>query len=380
MPTNRDLFGQTISPAQHVYLKNSDPAAAEKLLLKVSLQNLSQYPGEAPSEYFDITLREGSTLDLVFEYAQVPRGSFLWAPTFEHYSRNSVLHLNTANNDYYQNGIPQVADSIEAAADWIRNVRSALKKPTLRAIGSSMGAYAALLFGNLAKADFIFAFSPNIRGTVRFLGKEIPYRAIGDVLPRIADRSLITFGAFELVDYEPISHCLQAGLRLNDISLLGNVHGNSSSIRLDQIIIADGAVMAQDVLINPYNTPLDTKLINNLATAYRLIGTKQHADALNILQAAAKVDTLNPEFQYRLAVHMYLAGRPDEALAAAHEAIRLMQYHNTVAGSDILGASTDFRRKVIHDYSSLLGFTELKAISGLFDRIPKALVRTDLPA
>jgi len=366
MPVNRDLFGHGISPAQHGYLES--PGTAGKLLLKVSLQNLSQYPGAVPSEYFDIVLRDGGTLDLVFEYAQVPRGSFNWMPMFERHSRNSVLHLNTANNDYYQNGIPEVADSIEAAACWMRTVKCALKKQTVRAVGSSMGAYAAMLFGDLVGADFIVAFSPNIGRKTNFFRKNIICRPIADALLRIYQQSIVTFGAFELSDYFPIWHSLEAGLHLDDISLLGNVHGNSRSVLVDKMIMADGPVPARDFLLNPYNTPLDAALIGDLANVSNLIFEQQHGDIVKILRSASAVDVLNPEFQYRLAVHLHLAGRPDEALAAIQEAGRLKVYHNTVAGFEILGPEANYRRKVMHDYAAHLGFAELKAISDLFAR------------
>src|SRR4051794_37574178 len=86
-----------------------------------TIQRLSQFPDAAPSPYFDFSLNSPDILDIAFTYAQVPAGIFSFQGDYRG-SPHSVLHLNTADNDYYQRGIPGATRSIEATAAWLRAI------------------------------------------------------------------------------------------------------------------------------------------------------------------------------------------------------------------------------------------------------------------
>jgi hypothetical protein len=130
-------------------------------LPQVYLQGLSSFPDNAPSPYakLDVGAHDDKVLDIRFCHCNVPVGHFTFSRVGRD-TRHSVLCLNTADNDWYQRGIPGISTSIETTATFLRKVISRLGCTYVRTIGSSMGGYAAVLFGDLLDADQIIACDP----------------------------------------------------------------------------------------------------------------------------------------------------------------------------------------------------------------------------
>ena len=88
-----------------------------------------------------------------------------YLPTFEFSSATeslvcSRLFLRDTLSLWYQAGIPELGDSPDHVADYIRSVVNDLKIDRIVTIGNSAGGYAALLFGALLQADEVHAFAP----------------------------------------------------------------------------------------------------------------------------------------------------------------------------------------------------------------------------
>ena len=79
--------------------------------------------------------------------------------------RDKILHnllfLRVPTNDWYQNGIPGLADSHDATITAIRTLATANRITDIYTCGSSMGAYGALLYGTDLNCKAL-AFNPEI--------------------------------------------------------------------------------------------------------------------------------------------------------------------------------------------------------------------------
>lgn len=69
-----------------------------------------------------------------------------------------IIFLNSDVPQWYRTGIPGIPGGIRGAVKSILNFKSDVNANRLVMTGSSMGAYGALLFGSMAKADEVLAF------------------------------------------------------------------------------------------------------------------------------------------------------------------------------------------------------------------------------
>lgn len=74
----------------------------------------------------------------------------------------NVLLLRDPSMSWYLQGIESLGHSVEALAEFVRAEQRQLQCCKLYTLGSSMGGYAALLFGHLLQADVALAFGPQI--------------------------------------------------------------------------------------------------------------------------------------------------------------------------------------------------------------------------
>jgi SAM-dependent methyltransferase/pyruvate-formate lyase-activating enzyme len=318
-------------------------------------------PGDTPSEYFKFNLRSPKTLDIAFTHALEPAGSFDFGFLYDGSSK-SVLYLNTTDMDYYQNGIPGVTRSIEETVSWIQAIKATFGFEVVRTIGQSMGGYAALVFGDLLEADMVLAISPVIGREYTLLGKSASFRDPSEAILRLKDKAIITFGAFEAIEYLFIAQCLAIGMELDDLWLVGNGHASAGSLDLSRFVTANGRVPGRELLLNPHPTPFGPDMISEIASVHHHIGARRDDRVVDILGRAAELDAMNPGFRYRRGVHLALLGRGDEAVADIREAMALNDYHINKVGSDILGMEADLKKKAVRDYGTLLGFAHLKTV------------------
>merc|ERR1712048_1004037 len=73
-----------------------------------------------------------------------------------------TLFLRDPTMSWYLLGIEGMADSPQGVAAFINREQQRLGTPRLLTMGSSMGGYAALLIGSLARADVALAFGPQV--------------------------------------------------------------------------------------------------------------------------------------------------------------------------------------------------------------------------
>lgn len=79
-----------------------------------------------------------------------------------HPLRVHTLFLRDASMSWYLAGVDGLGDSVQEVADFIAHEREQLGAARLFTLGSSMGGYAALLFGHLLNADVALAFGPQV--------------------------------------------------------------------------------------------------------------------------------------------------------------------------------------------------------------------------
>jgi len=133
--------------------------ASPDRLLKIALQRLSSFPELPPSQYFHAAPGR-DRLDVFFSHANIAEGYHAWRGVGA--GTATQLFINTHQNDWYRNGVPDVTQSLIDTARWIEQACTFLKVSRVRLFGSSMGAYAAIAVGAELGADQVYAFDPEL--------------------------------------------------------------------------------------------------------------------------------------------------------------------------------------------------------------------------
>ncbi len=332
-------------------------------------QALSPSADDAPSPYLHLQPGHTATLDIAFSYTHTPGGQFTFSGPAGH-SPNTVLHLNVRDNDYYQSGIPGVTRSIEETATWLAALRREVGATRTRMIGASMGAYAALLFGDMLDADGIYAFSPVLKPGHLALGQQTRFRDISPLLSALMPRTVMTFGAFELGEYQFLLPCLAAGMQVREVTFLANFHPGLLSIRFDALFGSPDALPAAAMVDGQHRSGLDAGDVSMLAGLMDIVAGNSHAAAAAMLGPITRRDETNAGLLYRLGVHQALAGWTQAAAVSLRRSRALLQGITRACGRDVLGRDADLKQRSVRDYAHLLGFAPLKAIHDLLDLIP----------
>ncbi|WP_303830810.1 alpha/beta fold hydrolase [Asticcacaulis taihuensis] len=106
-------------------------------------------------------LPEAEWTVIVFSHLNYPAGKFAMSRELQDI-RASRIFVNCPSNAWYQQGIPDVAPSIDALVTLLLDIVRQLGGKKLVCIGMSMGGYAALLFGLLLKCEHILAFTAEL--------------------------------------------------------------------------------------------------------------------------------------------------------------------------------------------------------------------------
>ena len=332
----------------------------------LAAQRLSPSADLAPSPYLRLQPGGAATLDVAFTYTHIPAGEFTFSGPAAR-SPNHVLHLNVRDNDYYQRGIPGVTRSIQETARWIAAVRRDIGATSTRMIGASMGAYAALLFGDMLDADIIYAFSPVLKPGHLALGQDTQFRDISPRLPAVMARTVMTFGAFELGEYPFLLPCLRAGTRMAQVALLANFHPGLLSIRLEALFASAEPLAADAVIATPHRTALDDDDAAMLGGLMDVVARGDHAGVVAMLGPVTRRDAGNAGLLYRLGVHQALAGWPRAASLSFRRSRALLADIHGDGGADVLGADADLKTRSVRDYAHLLGFAPLRTVHALID-------------
>jgi len=119
-------------------------------------------------------------------------GGGLTMPTFDFFGLTRLLNysrimMRDESGTFYLKGIPGIAPGFEALLQRLQADIKQLAPDFLMVLGTSGGAYAAILFGHLLKADLVHAFSPFTNLDPRQdLSKWHEYSKLFDAKDRIA--------------------------------------------------------------------------------------------------------------------------------------------------------------------------------------------------
>ncbi|OYT16624.1 MAG: hypothetical protein B7C24_06835 [Bacteroidetes bacterium 4572_77] len=124
------------------------------------------------------------------------------------------VFIRDINRLYYHFGISKDISSIDAIVEWLNNFCEKDKYENIICIGSSMGGFAALLFGALLDVDVVHAFNPQTILSVNINEKKIGETQWLQHLKRLAvmTKDLNVKRYFEVADY------------INDTSGIYNVY------------------------------------------------------------------------------------------------------------------------------------------------------------
>lgn len=124
--------------------------------------------------------------------------------------RNLIL-FRDCNGSYYQKGVSPEVPTIPALLDWHQKFLTKLSHaPDRYCVGSSSGAYAAMLFGHLLKVKEVFAFAPptNLTSLLEQDKIDCPDRTYVDLKPLLATSNGVT--KYHVYYNESSSHDLEA--------------------------------------------------------------------------------------------------------------------------------------------------------------------------
>jgi pimeloyl-ACP methyl ester carboxylesterase len=108
---------------------------------------------------------------LLFAFGGIA-GKMAAFPPFEFFRLTSHLQVNKAyirdlNRSWYHSGLEGITQDIAGTVDYLEGIVSESETDRLVVFGSSMGGYAALLFGALLRAQATHSFSPHTSLTNR---------------------------------------------------------------------------------------------------------------------------------------------------------------------------------------------------------------------
>jgi len=166
---------------------------------------LSCFALAGPSYRLDL-VRDSSALLVIFSATGRHDGTFDF-DTIVFDRAMSILRVNDPVNGWYQHGVPGLGHSIDETCDLIGEIADDLGVDTICCMGSSMGAYAALLYGARLNAR-ILAFVPDTRLQVpwSYSRKMMPERAVPVVrdliqtLTRMQGVAQIVVGELDAMD------------------------------------------------------------------------------------------------------------------------------------------------------------------------------------
>jgi hypothetical protein len=331
------------------------------------------------SPYAKIIPGSSGTTDIVFSHANIPPGTFNLERTGARI--NSKILLNTHNNDCFQRGIPRIADSIDTAAPWLAQKVKELGGTTLRVIGLSAGASAAIVYGHLLGADAVISVAPEIElgipgyrshGWNPVKCYDPVWRNTAPLLPQLGRRLGVVFPAWDVSEFRS----LQAVMDVPDVNLtlVPDMHSGTRQLDWRRITAAPGAVdLAEMTLNGVYDWQLNRDQLWWGIAGYEAIG-KDDALADQVFADLLVADPTNPGFAYRAAIQKALLGDCGHAAwlwricagpmesTSATLAERYLEYRNMVSKQDfarlqefVISASANLTAPVVKPQVNLMG-------------------------
>lgn len=115
------------------------------------------------SEYIKI-IKKGESLPTILSFSSLDTKSGTFKPYNILLNEDAnIVFINGKGNTWYQDGIIGVSDNPEEAASSLVKYAREIGNGRAVTFGSSMGAYGAILYGILGKADGCYTFGPEIK-------------------------------------------------------------------------------------------------------------------------------------------------------------------------------------------------------------------------
>ncbi|ATQ70855.1 hypothetical protein CQW49_23165 (plasmid) [Methylosinus trichosporium OB3b] len=286
-------------------------------------------------------------LYMVFSHIGFPRGKFAQS-TLLSGARVDRLYLNTMDNDWYQRDIDQTADRL---AETI----SSLGPRRITCAGSSMGAYASMLFGCRLGAQRVIAVAPEIKigepwqrsfllnrtrvYDPRYTNLHDTIASASGVEIYVAAYDLIDLGGFDerLLDYAGVS-----------VKFLSGDHKVSERLDWRRLYAGDGDIGVHRLSELPCNMHDYTEAKRALHdgriddASKLLLSRCEWSDfapdfffaalympstnidaAIVLLQHALKLDSNSAQSLHQLGLCLAARGRRDEAVARFRDALAI---------------------------------------------------------
>jgi len=178
--------------------------------------------------------------ELVIVFSGVHARYFMGYNLLSHCSTNK-LFIRDPTKGWYNGKISGLSEDANELKKVIERVTSAFDKGKITILGSSMGGYAALLFGLQLKVGRILVFSPQVTlagglpNTPSSL-KKILYPDLGNLIKQTTETQIeYFFGVEEITDFYHIQHCTELS-HLNIHCIINSPHNVMGHLHsLDQL-------------------------------------------------------------------------------------------------------------------------------------------------
>ncbi|WP_455757817.1 alpha/beta hydrolase family protein [Sulfurimonas sp.] len=109
------------------------------------------------------TMEVGGSDTLLITFAGISGAVGLYPFEFFKITRSfnvDKIFIRDLDQSWYHNGLKGISSSIDGTAEYLRNIIDKHKYKKVVCLGNSMGGYAAILIGELIKADIVLSFAP----------------------------------------------------------------------------------------------------------------------------------------------------------------------------------------------------------------------------
>ncbi|WP_337269647.1 hypothetical protein [Oryzifoliimicrobium ureilyticus] len=286
-----------------------------------------------PVSFFKYIPGDTRQLDLIFSQCFVAPGQFAIERLLTD-NRHHCVFLNTANNDFYQHGVPGLGTSVDETAATLRQFARQIGVTRIRCLGMSMGASAAILFGSLLGADRVVAVGPEIEIGLPFHRSEyhnrdkrfhLSHRLLAPHVAALGDRLHLTFPAYDMGDWLHAAMATEIGA---PFLWIRQFHSGGQSIDWPALLAADACESPLRMFLTTgTEEPLPPAQLRFGAAAHIAFCRKDHKEAVRI---AAHLFDIKPlaGLAFFIAANLYCQGLIAEAdiwlrrtLALDHEGL-----------------------------------------------------------
>ncbi len=181
---------------------------------------------------------------IIFSHVNIPEGKFAQSRVTEGIDAHR-LFLNCARNDWYQSGVPGLADSLDGLLAWLQEFAASLDVDRIVCLGHSMGGYMAILFGHLLPNATFLATTPELELMQPLSRSKLnnvqPKKGWSDIRQRLAEldidrnRGWVIYGAFDPIDAHFLSRHEEFGGLAGKVFEAPHHHGVTEFLTMHRV-------------------------------------------------------------------------------------------------------------------------------------------------